>query len=143
MGQSTDGIVAFGFNLGEELPGAWVDEEGDSGGFDFEEFVLAQAGVKYPDGEFKRNDPRWDTYRKAREEALAACPAKLVTHCSCDYPMFFLAVNVTETSASRGSAEEFDPKTPSADQIKALKTFCKQHGIEWQTPKWHVFSLWC
>lgn len=137
MGTSTDAILAFGFDLGEELPEALTampEDEDDS--WEFEAWAAARAGLE------PWSESRPDDYWERRRAAIAATPYDLITHYSYDYPMYFLAARGTEVRAYRGTPKEIDtPEIPSAT-IDAMRAFCAEFGIEWQEPRWHIFSLW-
>lgn len=134
MGVSTDGIVAFGFDLGEELPASFrtylgSEDDDDEEYFDWDAFVEHHLGLQ------NEEDPA----RKAGREGFSV---DLVTHCSYDYPMYFLAVNGTEVSARRGYPKKLDLADVTAAKIQAMREFCEQMGIEWQEPSWHLMSIW-
>lgn len=130
MTQSTNAILAFGFDLGEELPDAFVDDEG----FDFEAWAEKQAGMEWT--------PNDEGYFKRRDAMLADLPVKIETHCSADSPMYFLALNGMGTLAHRGYPQAVEMPAPTVEQIDAMLSFCEKHGIDWQEPKWHIFSYW-
>jgi hypothetical protein len=144
MGTSTNATVAFGFDLGDELPEKFRDTEcdDDDGGFDWEDIAAAEAGVIAPDGEYSSDDPRWPKYWDAKRKAAKRSAITLITHCSGDYPCYFLAINGTEVCASRGTPEKLNPKTIDPAHLQAMKDFCEKYEIEWQEPAWHVFSYW-
>ncbi len=136
MGVSTDAIVAFGFDLGEDLPQSLLPDDDGDDYFDFEEWYLAKVGIEYQETD------ETGEYRKAREEALASCPVEIITHCSYDYPMYFLALTGTRTTASRGCPQEIDPERVADDRILEMCRFCQWAGVDWVEPKWQVFSVW-
>ena len=148
MGQSTDAILAFGFDLGEELPdrlleagGSYEDEGAD--GFEWQKVAASLAGLAPPAEEWsEETKAQWREHWAACRAAEAAHPLTIIDHCSGDYPMRFLAVNGTCQRASRGNphAIEIPPIDPSS--IEALRSFCETFGIEWREPKWHIFSMW-
>lgn len=124
MGVSTDGILVFGIDLGEELP-EFLEEFEDV----WWDFTNSISG---------------ETEYEKRSEFRKNYPLDLVTYCSHEYPMYILAINGTETNVSRGYTEEIDPddmKVPE-DKIAALKAFCEEYDIEWQEPKWLLASMW-
>lgn len=143
MSTSTNAILAFGFNLtGEdedikEIFG--VDEEEE---FDFEEWLLEEAGVIYPAGHAGIDSPEYVAYSSASKAAIAACPVELVMHCSAEYPMHFLAVRGTVKMAHRGYPQAITTWMPEQERIDAARAFCDELGIEWQESQWHIFSFW-
>lgn len=132
MGISSDGIVAFGFPLGDEdfeFPErmtAYLDKDDEDEEFDFDDFICAEAGVS-------------DAPYEVRKAHIEACPVELVKYCSYDYPMCFLAIRGTEKRACRGYCEEFMPESHNWAE---MKEFCDKYGIEWREPGWHVMSMY-
>jgi hypothetical protein len=148
MGVSTDAILAFGFDLGDaedmslaERFGA-AERDEDEEDFDFDDWIARQAGAIYPAGHSGIDSPEYRAYSEKRDAAIAACPVEVITHCSYDYPMHFLALRGTERKAWRGHPVKVETPAPDASRLAAMRAFCEQHGIEWQEPAWHIFSLW-
>lgn len=143
MSQSTDAILAFGFNLTDEDEDIkeifGVDEEDE---FEFDEWLATMAGAIYPAGHAGIDSPAYVAYSNACKAAVAACPVELVTHCSAEYPMYFLAVRGTVTTAKRGYPEAVFTYVPEQERIDAARAFCIEMGIELQEPQWHIFSMW-
>lgn len=125
MGVSTDGILVFGIDLGDEIP------EFMDGYDDWWHFTDVVAGLE-------------DAEYKLRNEFRENYAVDLVQHCSYNYPMYILAINGTEHRNSRGYLTEIDPTemVVSQEKIDKLKTFCEEYGIEWQEPKWYLCSMW-
>lgn len=131
MGVSTDGILVFGFEVGEE------DERPDflEGVEDFDEYVDRESGL-----------PEWGEHGHSFEDQRAfrdKYPVDLITHCSYDYPMHILAVRGTKRRASRGYPLEIDPtdlNVPS-EKLEAFKNWAAERGIQGE-PKWLLCSLW-
>ncbi|HEY5851270.1 MAG TPA: hypothetical protein VIT62_10960 [Lysobacter sp.] len=134
MGTSTNAILAFGFDIGEELPDSLLPEDEDEF-FDFEEWLCGRLGLEWSEG-------RDDDYWLKRRAAIEAFPVDLVAHCSGDYPMYFLAVRGTESTALRGTPQRVQLTPPSEAAIICMREFCAEHGIEWREPDWHIFSMW-
>lgn len=126
MGVSTDGILVFGIDLGEELPEAFEEFDESDLWWDFTDSISGKKS--------------YEDRSKFREEF----PVNLTSYCSSEYPMYILAVNGTETVVRRGSTEEIDPNDMkvSDEKIAALKAFCEEYGIEWKEPKWLLASMW-
>lgn len=146
MGVSTDAILAFGFDLGDDedrsIAEVFNAPEGDDDGFDFDEWVGQKAGAIYPEGHAGIDSPEYVAYSTKKREAVDSCPVELITHCSYDYPMYFLAIRGTEVRAWRGEPKPIHIERPAQAKIDAMKLFCEQNGVEWQEPAWHIFSLW-
>lgn len=147
MGQSTDGILTFGVDLGEYKD--FMSIKGDDGDYshDWDDFLYKISGIEKYD------------YSKLIEfeEALGV---ELVQYCSCDYPMYILSVAGTTTNVSRGYVEEIDPieMAISPAQVAVLKDFWDKYIVvehpeydenyyedppEWSEPKWLLASNWC
>ena len=128
MGVSSDGMLYFGFPVGEEEEAPdWME------GFeDFDEFLCAKAGLP--------EDAPWEQSKPIIE----GCPADLHLYCSYDYPMYILGVRGAEHRAHRGYVVELDATKLAVPQekIDALKAWCAGNGIEWQEPKWLLCSLY-
>lgn len=147
MGVSTDAILAFGFDLGEELPEGLRNykgepDEDDEDGFEFCELIRHEAGIAGYPGEVETEEER-----KARWAACSAAeneyPVELIYHCSYDYPMYFLSVRGTQRTANRGYPTAVEMCAPVAqEKIDAMRAFCERYGIEWQEPRWFIFSMW-
>lgn len=131
MGTSTDGMLYFGIDLGDDSPGWLIDENDDL--MEFEEFLCRRAGV----------DPETTSWEQ-QDEIASKCPAILQMYCSYDYPMYILGIRGYKYSASRGSVVEITPEslTVKEEDIAAFKKWCDSVGIEYQEPKWHLCSMW-
>ena len=116
MGQATDAILAYGYDLGEgmqnireagefgelsELP--WYDEEQDDGIVEAaERYLLTQvAGFTETWGE------RREGYFDREREAKARLGVVIETYCSGSCPMYVIAAHVT--TVKRGDVEAIDP----------------------------------
>jgi len=144
MGVSTDAILAFGFDLGDEEDQSLASRLGaaDDEFEDFEDWIAVQAGAVYPAGHSGIDSPEYQAYRAKRDAAISACPVEMVMHCSHDYPMHFIAVRGTKSRAWRGSPQAIIAGPVAPELIDAMRAFCEAHGIEWQEPAWHIFSMW-
>jgi hypothetical protein len=143
MGQSTDAILVFGFDVGEENPLQKVagDDEDDSPELDV--ILAARAGLVRPStADYKA--PEWTKYWAEKEALEKASPLEIVRHCSGDYPMYIMAVRGTKTRANRGYPSVIDPAALAVtpEKIEAAKALCAELGIEWQEPKWLLCSMW-
>lgn len=144
MGQSTNAIIAFGFNLGEELPEklqSLMDGEDEP---DLQEMLALDHSIIMPE---YTETCDYKEYAAARDAALSQIKINLIEHCSGDYPMYFLAVRGSDELAIRGEPTALDPDYLDTmrffpESIDAMRAFCNRHGIEWQEAKWHIFSMW-
>jgi hypothetical protein len=140
MGVSTNAILVFGVELGEDVPESLLGEDGS---FDFEDILAADAGLFEPIcGTENLSTPYWEAKRKAVAEA----PVELVWHCSGEYPMYILGVPGTEKTANRGHPRTVTPSdfaTPSDEKIEAFKKWCEDHDIVLEAePAWLLCSYW-
>lgn len=130
MGVSNDAIIAYGLDLGEEIPEglqALYDQHEVDG---FEELIDALTGIAKED---------WVTRFRARDNF----PVELIGHCSYDYPMYFLAIRGTQKRASRGCPEpvSIDHFKISNEQIIAFNRFCVDIGVDPAEAYWQIFSM--
>lgn len=130
MGQSTNAILAFGFDLGdsENLPQGLYNKLAE---YDNDTEALIAAELNLPPMDYT-----------SLRAAIDKFPVEFITHCSGDYPMYFLAVRGTKQVALRGSPTDIVYGHVHDVEIKALKDFCHRHDIAWQEPKWYIFSYW-
>jgi hypothetical protein len=126
MGVSSDGLLVFGFPIGEEdeMPEFLGDCD------DMDDFI---AGPWKSGGD-----------HKARQALIDACPADLTVYCSYDYSMYVLAVRGTEARAARGDAVEISPEhlAVAPEKIAAFQAWCEENGIEYHEPKWLLCSMY-
>jgi hypothetical protein len=140
MGVSTDGILCFGIDLGEDIEDyaelARIFEEFDG---DAEDYFASLAGVP------EYGAPDFPGY-KERDRRIAALPISLVRHCSGEYPMHILTIPGTEITARRG-----DPVCVYTAQLQvepervtAFLAWCAEHDIDVpeQGPQWILCSMW-
>lgn len=129
MGVSTDGILVFGIECGE-------DEETPefmSGFDDFDEYLDSLSGL-----------PQWGEPGHnfaANAEFRKTVPADMVLHCSYDYPMYILAVRGTQVTARRGYPQEIESLGVDPAKLAAFKVWAEERGITGE-PKWLLCSMW-
>lgn len=135
MSVSTDGILVFGIDLGEERPDFLYDEENEEE-LEFDDYLYSLSGLP----QWGEPDFNWDFMR----DYLKDQRVDMTLHCSYNYPMFILSVRGTEHRNSRGTPTEIEVSDlkVSQEDIEALKKFCEDHDIEWQEPKWYLVSMW-
>jgi hypothetical protein len=141
MGARTNAILAFGFDLGEDLPEKLSEALHDDGiDGDTEEFEVKESGVEVKHWQSYTD---YKDYAKAKKHALSKFPIEFVKHCSGEYTMYFLAIRGTEQTALRGYPEKINlDKDVTEEKIAFMKEFCLKYDIEWQEPAWHIFSMW-
>jgi hypothetical protein len=144
MGQSTDAIIAFGLNYGEDSEKfPWSQNEQE-----FNDWWAEQNGVTTPPVEFQGNETLYRTFWANQREVEKTCPVEVITHCHYDNPMFFIAIRGTELRASRGCPENLplDLASNVDTYTQQLLNFLRKYNIELPeedpTPKWQLFSDW-
>lgn len=137
MSQSTDGILAYGVPIGEGAEFPWDAEEY---GGDFDQWYSEQNGLPTPKNwDSKEGEKYFDKQRKLLEK----CPIEVVQHCSMDYPMYFVAIRGTVTTASRGYPEQLEDNIKRPDNIAPVLEFCEKYNLEVEgEPGWYLFSNW-
>jgi len=92
MGQSTNGILFFGFDLGEDFETPWEEDD-----MEFEDYYYDKMREKYPDKypervRWDRNDEQFSAYVSAKEKLIEdTCIVDI--HCSCEYPVYYVAIS--------------------------------------------------
>ena len=131
MGLSTDAILFYGFEVEEGYEFPWDDPEGCD---EIEDWWMKLHGdateeEKYGFQYVKRNP----------------LPIEVIYHCSCEYPMYGLAIPKTSMTASRGYPISFNELPyPSTEQMVELLEFCDKCGIEKpEKLSWVLCSQWC
>jgi hypothetical protein len=127
MGISSDGMLYFGFTVGDEDSSPeWMEEYEE-----FEDFLCAKAGLP--------TDSPW----QVKSNLVEACPASLEWYCSYEYPMYILAVRGASFRVNRGYVEEIAPAdlVVNPERIQAFKTWCETNDIPYEEPKWLLCSM--
>lgn len=158
MGQSTNAMLVYGYNLGGEegwelegvgeygeLPALdWYDPEAEDGdGFQeaAERRLLAQLV------DFTETDWSADGYFERERAAKTRLGVEFDTYCSCDYPMYLLAAKVI--TVYQGSVKHIDmtdlaiaPEMNGWDEN--LRAAIQALGITptQDKPKWLLCSYW-
>lgn len=136
MSTSTDGILAYGYDMGETFgisydqpEPAWVSE-GDSYSDDAARALFAAVGKVFGPGEYF--DP---------DKLMEACGVEFVYHCSDRCPMYILAAKHIE--AYRGSPKAVDFTVPEGADER-LTWALDVLGITPPTerPQWLLASWW-
>lgn len=143
MGMSTNAILAYGYDLGEDFdldefaenaPG-WYDEDN---GFDdsAEEYLLAASGFTE---QWTSEDA--DGYRQRKAAARARLGVTVVAHCSGDYPQFIVAA--VARTARRGSPVPVDFDVPY-DAKERIRWAFETLGLPAPDgdPQWLLASYW-
>lgn len=156
MGQSTDAILAYGYDLGgeeewklqeageygelPELP--WYSEDDEDFQGDAEAHLL-KVIAGFTETWSRENEG----YRERERAAKERLGVQIDTHCSGNYPMYLLAAKII--TASRGDAKDIDlasltSQPVSEDWDEKLRAALQALGI---TPnqdkaKWLLCSYW-
>lgn len=152
MGVSTNGLLAYGYDLGgpeqwflegleyDELEGAvpWWPERANDDEEDERDFVDTVLMELCPVFGFER--PRWGW------EVSEKLPVQVATHCSLDYPMYLLVANSTIRTSRRGSAKvlNFESMMIQDEWNENLQKALDALGIKPKQPApgWILASLW-
>jgi len=158
---STDGIICFGFELGEDVELPW--DHGDLNEWWFYKIHPFEPTF-YPfteRGDYKpgitKDCPEIRHYlqeRRAHKEASPRLPIQLVNVCSCDCPIWIAAVPGAVIEAARGypvnvKANLFHAvKIPesklylAAEKTKAFLVKYADAGFQEKYPEWFLGSYW-
>jgi len=68
---------------------------------------------------------------------------KIDTHCSGEYPMYFLTIKGYHHTAYRGCPQEIQSfDRPSDGDIEELRHYCTVNNLPYTEPKWWLVSYW-
>ncbi len=140
MGVSTDGILFFGIDLGDDEP----REDGE----DWQQFVAAKLGVKPPSIPYNDEDREvvaiWEAYWAKRAETIEGLGCTVGDHCCIEDPSYYVALSDRSVWAHRDYPEVTDQDllTVPPDDVEKLKHFCGLLEIPWTKPQWHLASWW-
>lgn len=155
MGVSTNGILFYGIDLGEDfeydreaLPftdeqyGVWEED-----GKEWEDLWAALHGVFGPSVEYgEENKEVFHAYWDKKGELEKTSPCEVDLHCSYEYPIYYVALRGANFTAYRGSPEEVSldfPDGMTKEEADAkIKEFCEKMGLPYSQPKWYLASLW-
>jgi hypothetical protein len=144
MGQSTDGLLWYGYAWTKEGEPPWATfdedyERTDDGEDDDDDSEARFVRLSGFDG--KRGDP---DYYERRRALLATATCEVIHHCSGDCTMYGVGIAESSKRAWRGSPQE-DPFTEvRPDWDEKLTAYCKLMGIDTgdQKPRWWLASNW-
>lgn len=156
MGTTTDGQICFGVLTEEDYEFPWDKEPYDGDEIEWWIFEVLKFKPSFEIWDDEGNcingiQPEHsvlDEYYKERRKFIDSnkkIPIKLVNYCSCDCPMYIVAIPETVIEASRGYPESFDPSRLkySEESKKELLDFCKQYDIGYdEDPQWYLSSYW-
>lgn len=139
MGISTDAILAYGYDLGDDIE---IEHEEDESKGEVLERRLLERLVGFTDVWTKEDKTYFERERAAKKEM----GLEIIYHCSEDYPMYFLASRGSEIRANRGYPVKINPLdiNDNHDHWNAkLKEGMEALDIEPKDePGYHLFSMW-
>jgi hypothetical protein len=136
MGQSTDAILAYGYDLNA------LDKYSE---IDFEELI-----PKAIQDEIAQVDGHYDLVESIPDflQMHDCSGVDIIRHCSCDYSMYILGFQAAR--ARRGNVRRLDlsalhDEAVSHDWAEKIKRAAEVLGINVkdQTPGWLLVSMWC
>lgn len=156
MGVSTDAILFYGHVFDTEGCVPWeTDDEDDN---DWEDRYAAARGLSQPSEAYPQHWPGptgyspeeqrilslWFDYWAACRKLVEECPCEILTHCSADYPMPYVAIKASRQCANRGGPVEATTENEdSLDWDEQIQDFCTLMGIETEAPpRWWLVSYW-
>jgi hypothetical protein len=148
MGQSTNALLYYGFTFADPEDGEpppWADFEDEDGEVDEEDWLCARlGGPTPPEVEYsEETSPLYLKYWDAKRGFIEALPIAIGIHCSCNYPMHFICIKGTLTTAYRGGPKQLDDLGEDRTWAATLFDYCNRLGIEPEQPSWELASLWC
>ena len=149
MSQRTDAYLYYGFDFHDAESGEndmyYEDENEVLGGENDWRHVLAvRNGILAPIVTYEQDGDAHQTFWAVSEEHAKAFGCMIGSHCSGDYPVYFVCIAESHLSANRGCPTEVpDGHTVPVDAWNdELKVFCEVMNIKWREPKWLLASYW-
>jgi hypothetical protein len=90
----------------------------------------------------------WDRLKsecyQAERDAKKNAGCDILSHCSGDYPMYYVTVERLHYTCYRGDEKEVtaDMLNVTPEDKEKLQAFCKLMDLPWQEPKWYLVSYW-
>jgi hypothetical protein len=156
MGQSTDGILFYGYCWDEEGVELWADgqknEDGDDE--DAEERYARLVGVERPTDDYPEQKDKsasaeavraaFSAYWDKKRDVCKTDEVEVDSHCSGDDPIPYVAVSASKVTASRGTPERIQSLDVGADWDAKLAAYCALMGITppQDRPGWWLVSMW-
>lgn len=146
MGQSTDAYLYYGFSLEEGEFEEIIEQDTGEELDDYECWIIEKVGgPKRPD--YIEGDPDgiFDSFLDEKINFEKTLTVFVSSHCSCDYPIYFVYIKESFFSAYRGYPVVFTPDLPKTNPewIEQIKQFCEKTGIPYRDPRWELSSMWC
>src|SRR5690348_17218215 len=111
MGVSTNAVLFYGILLQEDdfEDGYPWDADDDC---DTDDYIAHRLGSLVDPTDWSRaNQAEVDAYFAAKNAILATTPVRIGIHCSYDYPMYYIYIEESETTAYRGFPESISALT--------------------------------
>lgn len=137
MSVSTNAILFYGFMLG--------DEDGWDGPFDpeeWEEVYCIKNGLTEPDEEYEDHETEFQEFWRKVSKLRERAGCEIDSHCSNDFPQYYVCVTKSRTTANRGYPAEIKSLDVDPNWKIVLKEFCTVMDIEYQEPRWWLVSYW-
>ena len=160
MSVSTDGQICYGVAFPEEWEFPWMGDEYSN---DIHDWWRTVCGFKPPFEIFNDKEewiePRpsdekveeyWDVIRKFDKEHPVP-EVEVVNYCSCNSPMYIIAVKSSYRYNSRGYPEAFSPSDLTVTDkdrdslLDFIGKYCMDGGEKDELkiePKWYLSSYW-
>ena len=146
MGVSTNGILYFGIELGDEedVCFPWDDFVDKDNDIYVDDYIAMKLGVTEPDVPYEGNEALFSKCWEDKRKAIKATGCEVNYHGSSACVMYYVTLTAKHLEARRGYpeavTEEFLKVTD--EQKEQLKKFCAIIGVEWKEPKWMLASYW-
>lgn len=139
MGQSTDGILFYGVELGEPYEVNTVsDEEWIYNHWNWSNRYAERKGMVRKEGESR------EAFYDRKTKTIKASGCTVDTHCHSDYPKLY--VFVKKFTAYRGSVIDLSAEAfvPPPDAEEKLRAFFEVMGLVFDPTHvgWHLVSYW-
>ena len=157
MGQSTDGILCYGFRLRQEdgqeegITIEWLLDETGNEEMDLEDFLAKLCGLVRPDVHFNKErsdkDPdykkAWDDYFDTKFALKKEVGVTIVSHGSENCFMQILASTESVKTASRGNPIELGQSIEAQGKWREdIRLFCEKAEIPFEEPQFILCSDW-
>jgi hypothetical protein len=155
MGQSTDAILFYGFDLGDpdsdEVAETYKEtmeragRDANDEDIEFEHAVAFLAGLVGPRPDYHDGRDAWHDWGTTATAAFndAFGGVTEVVHCSGEYPMYGIGLNVQ--GASRGSVVRPDLTLPAPEAVERIREVMRILGLEVPPATeatWCLVSYW-
>lgn len=142
MGTSTNGILAYGYDLGEDFAGLNDYQRDEPDWFDEREGWRESAHITLLKAHgFAETDWQADGFFERKREAEKAMGVELKAYCSSEYSMYLLAAKVQ--TCYRGDADPVDLTLPdNADERLSWALGVLGITPKADKPQWLLASYW-